>query len=42
LTASPSTPPTVSAPQALALANEPKANVERYDTLRKIAEVRHA
>lgn len=38
----PATPPTVHAPQALALANEPKANVERYDALRKTAEVRHA
>jgi len=35
------TPPTISAPQALALTNEPKANVERYDALRK-TEVRHA
>lgn len=35
------TPPTISAPQALTLANEPKANVERYDALRK-TEVRHA
>lgn len=35
------TPPTISAPQALALTNEPKANVERYDALRK-SEVRHA
>ena len=37
-----STPPTIDAPQALTLANEPKANVERYDSLRKTAEVRHA
>lgn len=37
-----STPPTVSAPQALVLVNEPKANVERYDALRKTTEVRHA
>ncbi len=36
------TPPTVNAPQALALTNEPKANVERYDALRKVMEVRHA
>jgi transposase len=36
------TPPTISAPQALTLTNEPKANVERYDALRKAAEVRHA
>jgi transposase len=35
------TPPTISAPQALTLTNEPKANVERYDALRK-TEVRHA
>jgi hypothetical protein len=28
-------PPTVNAPQALTLANEPRANVERYDALRK-------
>ena len=35
------TPPTITAPQALVLSNEPKANVERYDTLRK-TEVRHA
>jgi len=34
------TPPSIDAPQALALANEPKANVERYDTLRKATEVR--
>ena len=36
------TPPTISATQALALAKEPKANVERYDALRKAVEVRHA
>ena len=29
------TPPTISAPQALTLTNEPKANVERYDALRR-------
>jgi len=34
-------PPTIDPPQALALTNEPKANVERYDALRK-TEVRHA
>ena len=34
-------PPTSSAPQALTLTNEPKANVERYDALRR-SEVRHA
>jgi transposase len=33
------TPPTINAPQALMLANEPEANVERYDALRT---VRHA
>ena len=36
------TPPTISAPQALTLTNEPKANVERYDALRKTRETRHA
>jgi hypothetical protein len=36
-----STPP-IDAPQALTLVNEPKANVERYDALRKVGEVRHA
>ena len=36
------TPPTINAPQALALTNEPKANVERYDALRKASEARHA
>ena len=35
------TPPTIDAPQALTLTNEPKANVERYDALRK-TEARHA
>src|SRR6218665_3915961 len=35
------TPPTIDAPQALTLVNEPKANVERYDALRK-TETRHA
>jgi hypothetical protein len=35
------TPPTLDAPQALTLTNQPKANVERYDTLRK-TEARHA
>ena len=35
------TPPTIDAPQALTLVNEPKANVERYDALRK-TEARHA
>ena len=35
------TPPTIDAPQALTFVNEPKANVERYDALRK-TEARHA
>ena len=34
--------PVVDAPQALSLAKEPKANVERYDALRQAREVRHA
>ncbi len=34
-------PPPINAPQALTLNNEPKANVERCDTLRK-TEARHA
>jgi transposase len=38
----PVVPPTVEAPQALRLTNEPKADVERYDALRETAEVRHA
>jgi hypothetical protein len=37
----PSTP-VVDAPQALSLAKEPQANVERYDALRQTREVRHA
>jgi hypothetical protein len=36
----PVTTPPVTAPQALKLVSEPKANVERYDTLRR--EPRHA
>lgn len=32
----------IDAPQALGLINEPKANVERYDALRPVREVRHA
>lgn len=36
------TPPTIGAPQALMLTNEPKANVERYDALRKASEARQA
>lgn len=35
-------PPAITAPQALTLANEPQANVERYDMLRQVNEVRHA
>jgi hypothetical protein len=38
----PATPPVVTAPQALTLANEPRADVERYDALRQAREVRHA
>lgn len=36
------TPPVIRAPQALSLSQEPKANVERYDALRKLKEARHA
>lgn len=36
------TPPTIDAPQALILTNEPKANVERYDALMRTTEDRHA
>ena len=35
-------PPVITAPQALILANEPKADVERYDSLRQSGEARHA
>ena len=38
----PITPPMVTAPQALALANEPRADVARYDALRQGEETRHA
>jgi hypothetical protein len=38
----PATPPAVTAPQALSLANEPRADVERYDSLRQTTETRHA
>jgi hypothetical protein len=41
-TASRSPAPVVDAPQALSLAKEPQANVERYDALRQTREVRHA
>jgi hypothetical protein len=34
--------PPIKAPQALTLTTEPQANVERYDTLRKAREARHA
>ena len=34
--------PVVDAPQALSLAKEPQANVERYDALRQAREVCHA
>jgi len=33
---------TVEAPSALTLTTEPRANVERYDALRRADEVRHA
>ena len=38
----PTTAPVVKAPQALALTTEPRADVERYDALRRAKEVRHA
>ena len=38
----PATPLVVTAPQALTLANEPRADVERYDALRQVREARHA
>ena len=38
----PLTTPTIDAPQALTLTTEPRANVERYDALRRTKEVRHA
>ena len=38
----PAAPSVVTAPQALVLANEPKADVERYDALRQDKEARHA
>lgn len=34
--------PTIPAPAALTLTTEPQANVERYDTLRRPGEARHA
>lgn len=36
------TPDPVTAPQALALSREPRADVERYDALRAVQEARHA
>ena len=38
----PTDTPPIRAPQALTLTTEPQANVERYDALRKVREVRHA
>ena len=38
----PITAPVVDAPQALSLVKEPQANVERYEALRQVREVRHA
>ena len=38
----PAAPSVVTAPQALALANEPRADVERYDALRQDRQTRHA
>ena len=38
----PAAPSVVTAPQALALANEPRADVERYDALRQARETHHA
>ena len=38
----PAMPPVVTAPQALALASEPRADVERYDALRQAGGTRHA
>ena len=35
-------PPTVETPQALVLTTEPRADVERYDALRRSGEARHA
>ena len=35
-------PPAVKPPNALTLTTEPRANVERYDALRKVREARHA
>ena len=38
----PVTPPVITAPQALTLTNEPRADVERYDALRQVGKTRHA
>jgi transposase len=38
----PTDTPTIKAPQALTLTTEPRADVERYDALRKVREARHA
>ena len=38
----PTDAPTIKAPQALTLTTEPRADVERYDALRKAREARHA
>jgi transposase len=38
----PTAAPTIKAPQALTLATEPQADVERYDALRQVGEARHA
>jgi hypothetical protein len=38
----PTDAPTIKAPQALTLTTEPRADVERYDALRKVGEARHA
>jgi hypothetical protein len=35
-------PPPVAAPQTLTLTTEPRADVERYDALRRAKEARHA
>ena len=38
----PTDTPTIKAPEALTLTTEPRADVERYDALRKVREARHA
>jgi transposase len=38
----PTDTPAIKAPQALTLTTEPRADVERYDALRKVREARHA